>query len=339
MPLSPESLTPLAEFSEDDLQEFVHQNPSQRTDRFSVNKADLDIVYKVPGDKLQGALMWLLGVDYVEVTSASGLGVLKRTLPAFHPVHCWAWCHSVQIQGQGFDGDDDDAVIWEFQNTPAKWDHYVVTASYDMPKYNIYYDDSVTYEYERFLSKEYFPHTELVSIETGCIDLDAPGTDWDNKPPPGLQVAFRRETAGIKLIWHRVPLEYVQEDDDGFPLKLLQVQGRVNSATFLGSLPETLLCKDIKLNKYVSPLLTNTIGQLYFMYDIEMDFIYYDPSPKGHISTVIAQGWNYHPAPNFHYYYGENTATLLGVATTQPVYKSVDFAKIFTHYTDTITLT
>jgi hypothetical protein len=334
MPLGPESLTPLAEFSEDDLQEFVHQNPSQRTDRFSVEKADLDVVYKVPGTKLQGALMWLLGVDYVPqsdslVTPASIR--LKRTCPAFHPVHCWAWAHSVQVQGQGFQGDDTDAVIWEWQNTPAKWDHYVVTVSYNMPKYNVFYDESVNYEYERFLSKEFFPHTELVSIETGCILLDAPGTAWENKPPPGMQVAFRRETAGVKLIWHRVPLEFVQASDDELPLKLLQVQGRVNSGTFLGRPPETMLCKDIKLNKYVSPLLTNTIGQLYFMYDIEMDFIYYDPEPKGFVSTGAANGWNYHPAPNYKYYYGVNSG--------QPVYKSVDFDKIFTHHTDTITLT
>lgn len=328
-------LDELGNINEDDILEFVHGDVSPRRDSFSVTRADLEMVYKVPGDKLVAFLMWMLGVDYVSVVDNGGTFEYKlnRTCPAFHPVHNWAWCSAVQVQGQGFRGDADDIVRWEFQNTPAKWAQYTCTATYDMPKYNIFYDGTVSTEYERFVSKEFFSNVELVSVENGQLVYDAPGKNFDQKPAtsPITQTVFaRRETAGIKLKWNRVPLYWVQEDDDKLPTKLLQMQGRVNDATFLGQPAETLLCKNVTMEKYVSPLVTNTFGSLYFLYDITFELIWYDPLPKGKAGEN-RNGWNFFIATDYQYYYAKNKGN------NKVVFQDFTFDKAFTHYSDTWT--
>lgn len=324
MPYGVPDLTPLANFSEDDLKEMVMGELSPRVDNMAVDKADLTITYKVPGTKLTGFLCWMLGVDYVDSESK-----LRRTCPAFHPVHAFAWCDTVQIQGMGFRGDDTDIVQYEFQNTPGKWDSYVAVCSFSMPNYNIAYDEDVTYEYQRFLAKEFEESTELVNINPGQVVYDAPGTGWDARP--SLQVVTRRETAGIKLLWKRVPWAYLAPDDDTLPVKLMQMQGRVNDATFLGQPAETLLCKQVRFPvKYVSPLLTDTLGQLYFMVDVEMLFCWYDPEPKGKAGET-RHGWNFMLGPDLKYYYATNATS------GRPVFESFTFDKAFTIYTDTWT--
>lgn len=325
MSLPVPDLTPLSQINEDDILEFVQGDLSPRQDNIATDVCDLTISYKVPGSKLVPFLMWMLGVDYVD-----SLNQLRRTCPAFHPVYPWAWCKSVQIQGQGFDGDDIAKVIYEFQNTPAKWKQYVAQCTFEMPTYNVYYDDEVSNEYSRFLSKEFFPNTELVSVDGGTVNLDGNGGDAFNGKP-SLQIVTRRETAGIKLTWMRVPLAYVQPDDDSLPLKLMQIQGRTNDATFLGREAETLLCKDVKLKKYVSPLTTNNVGQLYFLYDIEINLLWYDPEPKGK-SGETRHGWNFFLHSNLQYYYATSSGG-------KKIFHSCDFTKAFTHYSDLMTLT
>lgn len=324
MPLPVPDLTPLADFSEEDLKEMVMGELSPRVDNIAYDKADVTMTYKVPYTKLTGFLCWMLGVDYVDSNSK-----LRRTCPAFHPVYPWLWCDTVQIQGMAFRGDDTDIVQYEWQNTPAKWDSLIAVCSYSMPDYNVYYDDEVSNEYSRFLSKEYQPNTQLVSIDPGMVVYDTNNTkSWEAKP--SLQLVTRKETAGIKLTWHRVPLAFLCADDDSLPTKLLQMQGRVNDATFLGQPAETLLCQHVHIRKYVSPLITNLVGQLYFICDIEFDLAWYDPLPKGY-TAAVANGWNYMIAPDLQYYYCKNASS------NRPVFQSFTFAKAFTHYSDTWT--
>ncbi len=330
MPLPVPNLEPLATFNEDDLLEYQEAGASlsSRQDNMAYDMADLTMTYQVPGTKLVGFLMWMLGVDYVN----SG-NQLRRTCPAFHPVHNWAWCRSVQIQGQGWRGDDTNIVQYPYQNTPAKHEKYVAVASYEMPTYNVYYDGTVASEYQRFVSKELIPHVELVSVDNGMVIYEANAGDaWNEKSRASLGVVARRQTAGVRLTWHRVPLAYVQADDDSLPDKLMEIQGCVNYDTFLGRLPETLLVLDVRLKKYVSPLVTNNIGQLYFLYDIEIDMAYQKQFDAEIGKTgELRRGHNLLLGPNMKYWYARNAASNL------PIFPLKDFSKIFTHYLDPLT--
>ena len=330
MPINPSQLL-YGQVSEADFKEFVHGTTSIRTDAFSVNAADLTMNLQIPGDKLKPALQWILGVSYMDQSS-----VLRRSLPMFHPVHPWAWAKSVKVNGQQYNGDDNAAVVWEYQSTPAAWKKYDVQVTFEMPDYHLRGEESRgidwTLEYQRFVSKQLTPRVELVSINDGRMKYSANATDlWNDKPHVGEVPVARRDFAGVKLVWHQVPLEYVQADDDSLPTKLLQVQGKVNSATFLGQVAETLLCSEVRLNKYVSPLLTDTIGELYFMYDIEIDLIW-----TSQLDADIGKagetrrGHNMLLGPKTQYWYVRDPEH----ANARSVYIGVDFAKIFTIYTD-----
>ncbi len=328
MPIPIPNLSPLATIDEDDIKEFGAGGEGARTDSVANDVCDLTVPYQVPGTKLVGFLMWMLGVDYVDSSNK-----LRRTCPAFHPVYNWAWCKSLQITGQGARGDDTDLVRWPFQNTPMKWEKYSAVATYEIPTYNVYYDGVVSNEYQRFLSKELIPHVELVAVDAGQVVYSAPThPTFNGKPQASLGVVARRQTSGVRLTWHRVPMAFVQEDDDTLPDKLLDIQGCVNYTTFLGRAPETLLCIDVRLKKYVSPLTTNTIGQLYFLYDIEFDFAYLKQfaSDMGEPAET-RRGHNCLLGPGLQYYYATNATT------SKPIFPLKEFSKIFTHYTDPLT--
>lgn len=336
MPVSPSDIADLiGPINEDDILEFADTNPSPRVDRFSYNKADLDMVYKIPGTKLRPFLAWMLGVDYV--VYQNGTYSLRRTCPAFHPVHCWAWCNSVQAQGQAYRGDE--IPVWPFQNAAAKWEQYTCQATYSMPSYHIRYDDNATYgglEYKRFVTKTPIPKVEMVTVDGGQIILEANAADaWNNKPWPSIQPLTRRQTAGYRLKWYRVPLEWVQADYESLPTKLMQVQGCENSDTFLGCAPGTLACFNVDMGEpYVSPLLTDVIGELYFMYDITIDLMFWSQE-SGSIGKTgeTRRGWNLHLGPTMKYWYGKNSVS------SKPVWMGVEFAKMFTHHADTFTFT
>lgn len=319
MPLSPENLY-IGEITEAEIQEFgAPENPSRRTDSFTKQLGNSQIAYKVPGNKLKAFVAYALGVDYVGEDLK-----LHRTQPMYHPVWTSFWCDAVvSLNGVAFRGDDTDLIQYLDQVMPAKWNNYDVVLSFAVPLYYVLGDSEITAEYQRYTKFRMTEDVQLVSTPNGVMVYDAPGQTWDTQP--SLQVVTRREGGGITLTWYDVPAEYVHAPYT-FPTKLMSMQGRVNDATFYGQEAETLLCKTIDLgDPYVSPITTDTAGQPYFMYTIKFDFLFYDPTPKGHVAAV-AHGWNYAIAPDLKYYYAKTAAG-------QKVYQTFDFASAFTYRT------
>lgn len=319
MPLSPENLY-VGEITEAEIKEFGSpDNPSRRTDSFTKQLGNSQIAYKVPGDKLKAFVSYALGVDYVGDDQK-----LHRVQPMYHPIWTAFWCDAiVSINGVGFRGDDELLIAYLDQVMPAKWSYYDVVVSFAVPLYYVLGDSEVAAEYQRFTKFRMTPDVQLVDTPNGAVVYDAPGKVWDAQP--SLQVVTRKEGGGIQLTWYDVPAEFVHEQYK-FPTKLLAMQGRVNDAVFFGQEPETLLCKHIDLgDPYVAPITTDTSGQPYFLYTITLDFLFYDPLPKGHVAAV-AHGWNYAIAPDLNYYYAKTAA---GVT----VFQTYDFASAFTYRT------
>lgn len=328
MPLSPSELL-VGQITADDIKEFVTTINSPRTDNFTLGGCDLDMKFKVPGDKLKPFLQFCLGVNYVGTDNA-----LHRSLPMFHPVHCWAWARSVSINGQQYDGDDTDAVIWDSQVTPAKWKQYEASVTFDIPRFPVYADDEITYEYQRFVSKGTDERTKIVTVDNGQVLYDTGGSFLFNNTPHNATVPVaRRDGAGINAKWWHVPADWLQASDDDVPTKLLNAQGKVNSGTIFNCAAETLLLERVNLDdKYVSPVLTDQLGKLSFMYDVAFQFLYVRQlDAQVGKAGETRRGHNLLLGPNMKYWYATNPTSGTGV------FDSVDFAKLFTIYTDTIT--
>lgn len=329
MPLDPSELL-VGQITEDEIREFVHDG--RRIDSFSRGVADLTLPMRIPGTKLKAALQWILGVNYMDNSNN-----LRRSLPMFHSFHCWAWAESIQVLGMGQRGDDTASQIWEFQVMPSKWEYYDCLVTFGMPKYQVLADDEITLEYERFVSKELTGDVQIVSVENGQVVYEASGFLWQLQPHNATIPVARREGAGIRVTWHGVPQEYVQaaptglEVDDGLPTKLLQVQGKCNSVEFWGQPAETLLCTGAQFDKYVSPVMTDAVGQLYFLYDIHLDFMWVKQldSQIGAGVGETRRGHNLLLGPSMKYWYATNATS------AKPVFEPVSFAKIFTYHTDT----
>jgi hypothetical protein len=314
----------------DDLREFVHEDPSPRVDTFSHDRADLTMRFKVPGDKLIAFIQFVIGVSYVENSA------LRRKVPMMHPVHTHCFAKTVMIRGRGFDGDDTAAVLFAQQATPAKWKMYDAEVSFERPPYNVFKDEHVTAEYQRFVEKHPIPDTEIVELQGGQLLYDADtGDAWNNQPItesglPGGRILARYESCGWKIIWHKVPLEWICQHEDTFPKKFMQVVGCVNDASFFGNDNETMLVRrPPKLHKYPQPVTTGALGRLYFACDIEFEMAWRDPEPKGKVSTITT-GWNYALGPGLKYYYARTATT-----PARPLWRSRDFTKIFTIWSDT----
>lgn len=320
----------LSEISATDIKEFVDGDPSPRVDTFSHDRADLTMRFKVPGDKLIAFIQWVIGVHWVEN------GQLRRKLPMYHPVHTYCWAKTVMVRGRGFRGDDVQAVQFFDQVTPAKWAMYDAEVSFERPPYNLFRDQYVTAEYQRFLEKYPIPDTELVEMQGGELVYDAnAGDTWNDKPIPpgslpGSRILARWESTGWRYVWRKVPLDWIQQHEDAPPKKFMQAVGCVNDAGFFSNDPETMLMRrPPKITKYPQPVTTGAIGRLYYACDVEFEFMWRDPEPKGKVSTV-EHGWNYAlgMGSGGKYYYAK---TKVG---GRPLWRSRDFTKLFTIWSD-----
>lgn len=337
MPINPSDLL-FGQITEEEIKEFTafsgSDSRSPRVDTFRIGEVDLTMPFRIPADKLKAALQWILGVDYVDNNNN-----LRRSTPMFHPVHCWAWAESVQVRGISPDGDDINAVIWEFQVTPSKWLTYEVDVTFGMPKYRVLADDeiSVNEEFTRYVSKELTPDAQIVSIENGQVMYAAGINPWNLQPHNATIPVARRDGAGVVITWHRVPQEYVQaaptgfDVDDGLPEKFIQACGKVNSATFFGKPAETMLLTHVTMDKYVSPLITDSIANLYFLYDVHFHFMYVKQLDDdiGLGGSESRRGHNLLLGPNMKYWYAQNATS------SKPIFLPVDLRKLFTHHTDT----
>lgn len=327
MPLNPSDLL-VGQITADEIKEFTHGTPnSQRTDSLTNGTCDLEMTFKIPGSKLKPFLQFALGVNYVDTDNN-----LRRSLPMFHPVHCWAWAKQVSINGQGFDGDDADAVIWDFQVTPAKWKQYECRVIFDIPRFKVLADDEITNEYERFVSVDGSGDVKIVTVDNGQVWYDAPGEAWDLQPHNATIPVARRDGGGFEIKWHHVPEEWLQATAEDYPEKFLLAQGKCNSATFFGKETETLmLLNPVERVRYVSPVMTDQIGDLYWLNDITFTFLYVKQlAAQMGDGAETQRGHNVLLGPEMKYWVAQNQ-------NGQKIVPPIDFTKLFTRYTDAYT--
>lgn len=327
MPLDPSQLV-VSQITPDEIREFNHTLESMRVDRFSVGETDSEMTFQIPGDKLKPAMQRILGVDFMDAANH-----LRRVTPMFHPVYPWNYAKHVTVQGQCSDGDDTEAVIWEGQVTPSKWVQYKVVVRFDLPAFEVWEDDDVDTELERYVGKVPTPNTKLVYIENGQVLYDGnPGDPWNNEPMAATVPLARQEGAGYSVKWWRVPEEFICEDADSAPLKMMLAVGKVNSVEMFRCPVETLMLRSVLIEKYPCPLVTDANRGLYYLCDVTFDFDHVNQlSAKMGKAGETRRGWNVVVGPKQKWWYVRVAGDLT------PPFTPVDLRKLWTHWSDPLT--
>ena len=220
----------------------------------------------------------------------------------------------------------------------------------------VFRDDDPTWtssskEYQRFVALvQATPKNEIVSAAGGtegtalwwadssaaivgppiiAVGPTAGGSAAGGKEFKGSVYTFKQQV-GFSVLWKQVEESYIIDDSlDNYmimpvPARLMAHLGTVNSATFCGQPPGTLLFSGLGLKRFQQPLPTDSDFGL-FAYDVTLQFDYFKPKRPATVikslgptggSPADKQGWHCFPfGPNGYWY-----AATRGSTTTQGTY-------------------
>lgn len=221
--------------------------------QFSSNNSNAERNFIIDYDQVDDFVRDLLG--WAKWTGTA----LQRVLPDRHPffINQYATSASVELTGQP-DFDDVENFI--------KKDFWIVRATYEPVLYYVKADNQVTAESQRFCSKKYQTQTQLLTSSSG-FKFEGSGKSLAQQP------AIKVNNLQLQLTWHLVP----SKDGDPFSIpvedKILALQAKVNSVTFLGYEPGTVLflgC-DPQASK---PKVPNPTGDTTGLYSWDITFVF-----------------------------------------------------------------
>lgn len=282
-----------------------------------------------------------LGTAYCEGTR------LRRILPFRHPQY--SSCYARRITGmRGIGPREGDTLKAGYAETTlyggsqlnAGWmgfKKYELTIEYENIPWRVVGDEAEEVEYARNTLLEIAPTVEQITIAAGNMawaeNSDGGGTEAGDPFQSDYSVIIPAQTLTLK--WLDVPADFISPDSGySFP-KLQNTQGCVNSDTFLGRAPGTLLLKTVELVRKVSPLFEVVSGYYrpVVLYDVTFVMSYFDP-PKGNALSAF-RGHNLVPTRR-----GVATdgvvyllATRDGTTSGPKLYRERSFASLFTHHT------
>lgn len=155
-------------------------------------------------------------------------GTLHRhSLPDPHPLFARMYAVGASIQPFGKASVADNI---DYISTPLA----MVTAHYEPTEYYVKADNEVTAETQRFCSFKYGFQTQALTLQGG-MKFETTGRILSAQP------AIRQQILTLQVIWNNVP----GLDDNPFVVptqtNILALEGKINSATFLGFSPGTVL--------------------------------------------------------------------------------------------------
>ncbi len=294
------------------------------------------------GTYLTDLLAYFIGYSYVDQNDP--FLQLNRKLPAFHPRWPWLYVSRVQIKGVKMQGQDEEANGGVGLPLPL-YDRYRFRVYADGLPYAIRSDEDIdtdgSGEWGRYLFIDSEDTSELFVQEGGAyryinsLNPLAP-------PNPGTFIGPQTGTpilaAGMRVYAQRTLLVVTSYqvahdlvlDAWGVPRKFMIAKNKVNSATFLGRPPETMLLKNWSIKKTPQPVATQDRGTLSYGLRITMKFNYTNPPP---FDATIHRGWNLAPGFNVNSFAGwlyvEQPA--MGAIPAKALYDSVDFNELLTH--------
>lgn len=281
------------------------------------------------------ALAYWLGFSWVE-TPFGADPRLRRQPPAPHPetnnlfarrviVSGWRYRDKIKVQG--------NAPQNERRLPFARHHKYLFEIDFQSVDYDVLPDDfkkpdgTPINDWERFISVTPEDETEIIAVNAGTYQFKT-GTQA-NKPVNTHGPVIRKyvERTELTITARQLPYDLIFNNYN-IPLKIMKCKGRVNSRPFLGINPQCLLLKSWKPVKYPQPVGVNQWTFLQFGLDIEFKFSYQEPTKFSQTETLA--GWNLLPDGDPRWeapWHGVQT-----VPGNQPMYSSVDFYKMLTHW-------
>lgn len=271
--------------------------------------------------KLKACLHYLRGYAWVDTDLT-----LRRNLPARHPIWKNMVCTEIlECHGLQFDSKQD--VSQDNPDLPfATYKKFKLVASFSAPPYAMAADGDVLTEDERWVTFGEKPYVDYFQAQMGEAKFSAPSSSFHTTPIP-YAVPVRSQKSVYELKWWEVPSEFVR-DSEGITPKFDAAIGKVNSDTYAGKYPGTLMVDDIDVEVYNDPIVGDILGTLGRFVNVTFKFRIWDPT-EGNATTATTaalHGWNLALAIDGKAYPVTRT---LGGAT---LYEETAFASLFTHW-------
>lgn len=278
---------PADRFEMDDWREFIGTEQPGGGEAFSLESGEATVVNLLDWGKARSFLRFVLGFSYADRANPFRL---RRENPVFHPRFSWlsattvsfASISPVGVQGAG------TKVEGAFPATAgvppvAKYAKILATVRFTDRPWTFLEDEFATTpatEAERNTFFEPVPSVEVISAE-GLNNIKfANGPQAGEVIPAPFGTLMSKITKTLNWMW--VPHEYISGDDplQFTPDNIMSCVGRVNSDTFLGHPPGTLLLQAPVFQRFRFPVLTRNNLYGYFAWNIKLPMQFFDP-PRG----------------------------------------------------------
>lgn len=302
--------------------------------------------YPIAYVNMRGVVIGILGYSEYTPSTASRM---TRELPLQHPQYPWMFATEIaSIQGRSpklysVGGAPASVEIFTRQSQRLgvkiqAYKLYRAVVVFTAVKYNVLRNRSLQEsELYRFVERNYQLGLENI-IRQGNSFKWVPGTPLAGQSIPQGFVA-RAPKGVVTYLWRQVPrVGLFGRSGDGWPNNIWDGVGRVNSETFDGCPPGTLLLLPPKFMPISSPYTSfgvEGVGEAdsTVAYDVELPMSYIDPPADpafaGTGPAYSLRGHNLFPPPPGQasgYWY---PATHSGAANGTTLYPAYDFQKLF----------
>lgn len=285
-----------------DIDEDWHEKYSVKSESFSWDTmpSSGSITIELEALKVPDAVGKLLGYSYVDVNEG-GVYELVRVLPVRHPVFPFMYAKTLSVQ---YDGQNPgvriadsylrDSVLFIPDQGVKKfgvYDRATITVTFWKPPYIIRTDFDpeviINGEFTRYVSPYQFsPQQEVLTIEGTLSTLvwtEGPKgagspTLSDNQVKGNIPIYVNK--SGVRFRWHGVPYEWIF-NNDGFPEKLVEPIGQVNSTPFFGFPAQTLRYEPPAISELKYFPVMDQLGLALPYVDIDFSLQFFDPKREG----------------------------------------------------------
>jgi hypothetical protein len=287
---------PSEQYTASDWKEVIGDEQPGGSEALSLESGEATMVINVPWLKARSFVQFALGWSYAD-DPAGGSYRLRRENPQPHPRFAWLTASTVSFNARapvGVAGVGTRVPGVFVGSLPVgKYDHVYATVRFTDKPWFFLPDDQAqapATELRRNVYLDPVPSIEIISAE-GLNNIA-----FANGPHAGAAVPAPFGTLMSKctytLNWMWVPHEYLSGADPYVfrPARLEACTGRVNSDTFLGFPPMTLLMQAPRYVRFKFPILTTAgVASGYFGWNVQIPLQYFEP-PRGTSSSTLGGG-------------------------------------------------
>lgn len=272
-------------YTASDWKEVIENDQPGGGEALSLESGEATIVVNVPWKKVRSFARFVLGWSYADAAAPFRL---RRENPQPHPRLAWLTASTVSFNSRGPVGVAGVGTrvpgVFGSSLPVAKYNHVYATVRFTDRPWFFLADDKATTPALESQRSTYFdpvPSIEIISAEGINNILFANGPALNDPIPAPFGTLMSKCTYTLNWMW--VPHEYISGADPYVfrPTRLEACTGRVNSDTFLGFPPMTLLMQAPRYTRFKFPILTAAgAASGYYGWNVQIPLQFFDP-PMG----------------------------------------------------------